>query len=330
MSTQAPTRPLQTLISAVVLVALAGIAAGVALSKFCRTRSADDVSSAGAVIGASTFVHLIPDSLVTGGELEHYTAETLYERINGKAESYISKGFVALDVQEFHLVGRPAAYLSLWVYDMAEAANAFAAFSTQRRLDAVDLDLTDNAYASGGSIYFTHGPCYVEVQILPDSPPELADAALAVARNFIERTSVGPDDGLEGETLLPEAHRLANSIQLLKSDAFGFAGLDNVWLARYDVDGVTVTGYASGRSSPAEAEALAKSYIEFLEQLGATEGAPDGEPPTGMIVRDLYGHTYVIIHRGRVFGGVHECPDLGAAYGLGLEILAHLSERVDE
>jgi len=264
------------------------------------------------------------------GDVEHYTPETLFERINGKDESYISKGFRSLDLQEFCLVGRPEAYLSLWVYDMGQAANAFAAFSAQRRSDAVDLNLTAHIYQSGESIYFTHGRYYAEVQVPPESPSELSEAGLTLAGSFIERTVVEQAGQLEGDALLPEQGRLPNSIELLKSHVFGFAGFDDVWLARYEIDGVMATAYVSVRSGPDEAEGLAKAYVAFLDRYGAVEGAPDAEPPAGMLVRNLYDHTYVVITRGRFVAGVHECPDPSVAYGLGLEILEHLSEHIDE
>jgi len=332
MSAQSPTRRVQTLISAVVLLVLGGIVAAILVGKFTHPKAASHSGDVrfDALAEAMAFVADLPDSFADAGKVERYTAENLFIPINGKAESYISKGFVALGVQEFHLGDGPDGIVTLWVYDMAEAANAFAAFSAQRRSDAEALDLTEHAYASSGSVYLAHGRYYVEVTAPPDSSAEMAEAATTLARAFVEALEIGGGAELEGDALLPEANRLPGSGQLIKSDAFGFAGLDHVWLARYDVDGVSVTGYASSRSSVAEAEELAASYVEFLDELGATEGAPDGEPPAGMIVRDLYDHTYVVIHRGSVFAGVHECPDPGAAYGLGLQILNHLSERVDE
>ena len=332
MSAQSPTRRVQTLISAAALLVLAGIAAAILVGKFAHPKTAEDSADVGvdALAEAMASVEHLPDLLSDAGQVERYTAENLFIPINGKAESYISKGFVALGVQEFHVGDGPDAVVTLWVYDMAEAANAFAAFSTQRRSDAVDLDLAEHAYASSGSVYLAYGRYYVEVKVSPDSSAWIADAATMLAREFVEGLAIGEGAKLEGHTLLPEADRLPGSIQLIKTDAFGFAGLDNVWLARYDVGGVSVAGYASSRANAAEAAELAASYIGFLEQLGAVEGAPDGEPPAGMVVRDLYDHTYVVIHRGRVFAGVHECADPRAAYGLGLQILAHLSERVDE
>ena len=332
MSAQPPTRRVQTLISVAVLVVLAGIAAGVVVCKLTHPKTADDSGDIGVdtLAEAMAFVEHLPDSLSRFSEVERYTAENLFIPINGKAESYISKGFVALGVQEFYLGDGSDGIVTLWVYDMGEAANAFAAYSAQRRPGVEALDLAEHAYASSGSVYLAHGRYYVEVKVPLDSSARMADAATTLAREFVEGLEIGEGAELEGHALLPEANRLPDSGQLIKTDAFGFAGLDNVWLARYDVDGVSVTGYASARSNEAEAAALAASYVQFLAEFGAVEGAPDGEPPAGMIVRDLYDHTYVIIHRGSVFAGVHECADPGAAYGLGLKILAHLSERVDE
>lgn len=322
----------QTLVSAVVLVALAGIAAGVWVKQNKFVRPADVLGGAivpDAVSSASVFAYILPETLVGAAEPEFWAPDNLYDKINGKAEDYLSKGFVSLNYQRFHLVGEPDAWLALWVYDMGELANAFAAFSSQRRAEAPSLAMTQHAYVSYGSVYLVHGRFYVEVLVKEDTPRLAAEAHL-LAENFVLRTVIKTGGGLAGHALLPEAHRISDSIQLLKADAFGIAGLDNVWTARYDLDGVQTTAFVSRREIADEAGGLAEFYVAILEDVGAAEGAPDGEPPAGMVVRNLDGLTYVIINHGRYLAGVHECPDPGAAYGLGLGLLEHLSESNDE
>ena len=322
----------QTFISIAVLAALAGITAGVWVMQGRFEPSTVAFTGSGevdAVSSASVFAYILSETLTAAAQPERYDRDNLHIPINGRAEAYLSRGFVSLDYQRFQVIGEPDAWLALWVYDMGARANAFSVFSAQRRPGAPALDLTEYAYASYGSAYFVHGRFYVEV-LVADDTPALAAAAHQLAENFVVRTAIAGGGELEGLALLPEAHRIPDSIQLLKTDAFGIAGLDNVWLARYDFEGDNIAAFVSRRDSAAEASALAESYVAFLEQFGAVEGAPDGEPPAGMLVRDLDGLTYILICRGRILAGVNEGPNAGPAYGFGLQLLEHVSEMVDD
>ena len=333
MSSGSTTSPRQTLISVAVLVALAGIAAGVVLSKLAHSEGTDDSGDTGvdALAEAMAFVERLPDSLSRFGEVERYTAENLFVPINGRAESYISKGFVALGVQEFYLGGEPDAVVTLWVYDMGEATNAFAAFSTQRRPDAETLDLAEHAYASSGSVYLAHGRFYVEVDAAPDPPAAMADAARTLARGFVEGLAIGESGQLEGHSLLPEENRRPGSIQLIKSDAFGFAGLDNVWLARYDVDGVEATGYVSKRTDAAEAEQLALACIDLLISLGAEQDSGGSLlEPSGVWGGVLDGRYYYVFHAEHFVGGVHDCGDRDVVRGVTYQLYDHAWDLLED
>jgi hypothetical protein len=69
---------------------------------------------------------------------ERYGADTLYEKINGKADLYVSAGFVQL--QTWRFAGAAGPWLELFLYEMSNETAAFSVFSTQRRPDAEALD----------------------------------------------------------------------------------------------------------------------------------------------------------------------------------------------
>jgi hypothetical protein len=64
---------------------------------------------------------------------ERFGPDTLYEKINGRADLYLSSGFVSLNTQRFAMDSTAGAWVEVFVYDMATPENAFSVFSMQRR-----------------------------------------------------------------------------------------------------------------------------------------------------------------------------------------------------
>ena len=67
---------------------------------------------------------------------ERFDAATLSDKINGKAELYLSAGFSSLVSQRFRDANESDLWIEAFVYDMKSGKNAFAVFSAQRRENA--------------------------------------------------------------------------------------------------------------------------------------------------------------------------------------------------
>jgi len=77
----------------------------------------------------------IPSGLRAMSAPEIFKPDTLSDKINGKAELYLSAGFVELRTQRFQQADDEVAWFELFLYDMGTPSNAFAVFSVQRRRD---------------------------------------------------------------------------------------------------------------------------------------------------------------------------------------------------
>ncbi|HYR03636.1 MAG TPA: DUF6599 family protein, partial [Syntrophobacteria bacterium] len=64
---------------------------------------------------------LAPEGLVALSQPETFGPETLSEKIDGKAELYLSAGFVQLLTQRFSRKGNPQAWLEVFLYDMGSS-----------------------------------------------------------------------------------------------------------------------------------------------------------------------------------------------------------------
>jgi hypothetical protein len=94
---------------------------------------------------------------------ETYNAETLSDKIDGKAELYLAAGFSSLQTQRLAPDASNDAFLERYVYDMKRYRNAFAVFSNQRRPEREPLNLTPDAYRAANGLFMVHGHFYVEI-----------------------------------------------------------------------------------------------------------------------------------------------------------------------
>ncbi len=147
-----------------------------------------------------------PDGIQPMSPGERFDPETLSDKINGKAELYLSAGFVELTTQRFraqHFQAGDDAHIwfEAFVYDMGTPTNAFAVYSGQRRQDVDKLSLTRNAYGTSNALFFISGHYYVEL-IAAVAGPEVLSLLTAFAEHYLAQ--VAEDDEIQGETANPQ------------------------------------------------------------------------------------------------------------------------------
>jgi hypothetical protein len=127
-------------------------------------------------------------------EAEVYTAENLYEKINGKAPLYTEAGFLKLYCQRFINKNDSNLWMEVFLYDMGNVRNAFSVYSMQRRPDAKILPTFAQTYGYGTSngLYFVYGRYYTEVIGSAESD-QLVMAMLETAVNIQKNPIVASD-----------------------------------------------------------------------------------------------------------------------------------------
>lgn len=273
---------------------------------------------------ASPLLEWTPESLQPLTDFETFGRETLSDKINGKADTYLQAGFEQLQTQGFALAGQPSEFVQIYLFDMAEPDNAFAVFSQQKRTNITPLDFTRYAYATANSVYFAHGRWYGEL-VGASRTDALMDAMLAFARSFIADRQPAARQAPDAGDLLPTVDLIEGSRTLLANDAFGYGGLDRVWTADYRIDGQVVTAFISRRADTSQAAELADGYTALLIEWGAApvEGITLDAPHAAVV--DAGGVFEIVFARGRHLSGVHEAMDLRAALKLARRLDAALS-----
>ena len=265
-----------------------------------------------------------PGNLVPSGPVEFFSPENLSDKIDGKAELYLSSGMKKLTTQRFRLKDPSDAWMEVFQYDMGKSRNGFAVYSEQMRDDGVRLNLTPFSYRTENGHYFLNGHMYVEIIGSGSTQEEMA--ARATLAQAIVGENPGSSEIFDELLLFPEPYLNKASISLISTDAFGFEGLDNVFTASYEVDHIGATVFLSRRESPSKAAELASAYYTFLLENGgkAVESkAFNGENARLVEILDAFE---LIVSKGLIFGGVREAPDQTIAEKLGWLLMDRLAE----
>ncbi|MHC4239717.1 MAG: DUF6599 family protein [Planctomycetota bacterium] len=250
---------------------------------------------------------LEPSGFEAFSETETYTAENLYEKINGKAPLYIDSGFKGLRTQRFMSRDKEDLWMELYIYDMTNTRNAFSVYSMQRRTDAQIIPLFEPAsgYGTGNALYFVHGPYYVEVIGSAESD-ELSGAMAEICRRIRTKLVFKDDTEILELNLFPSRNLVPGSVKLYLTDAFGFERLTDTFAAKYRFGDETITAFLSKRPSADEAVEVLEKYTKFLLDNGGTL-IPTANPQVRFV--DFYGTLEIVFVTGPFLFGIHEAEN---------------------
>jgi hypothetical protein len=310
----------ETLMSWAILVLLSAIAAGIFSAQFRDNPVNRSIPIPKAAQSqALTAMISVPDMLIPMTSSEEFDSASLSDKIDGKAELYLSAGFRQLRCQRFSEKGKPASWLEAFIFEMQTPSGAFSVFSTQRREGSQPLDLAPLSYRTPNAAYLSHGAYYLEV--IAASPSEkLSEAMRAVLGSFVKAHPVEKAASDES-ALFPKAGLIEGSITLISADVFGYDALNHVFTAKYKIDNVEMTAFLSRRSTPDEAQQLAAGYYQFLMNFGGK----DSEIKDAKMI-EIMDNYDVVFHKGNMLAGVHESPNKDAAQ----KLAAMLAEEIQK
>ena len=271
----------------------------------------------------SDLIQYAPDALTALTPAEAFGPENLSDKINGKAELYLSAGFIHLASQRFAAKEESGDWMETFVYDMGSIRGSFAVYSLQHRYEAKKIELSDFAYKTENGLYFVHGPYYVEI-ISSVAQERMTDLMLAVGENFARQTAVS-HERIKELAYFPAPYFSEDSISLLPTNGFGFEGFDSIFTAEYAVADEELTAFLSQRESFAEAAQLVQAYTSFLLANGGNEMKLNLDIPGARLVEIM--DTYeVVFNRGSILAGVHGAENRKSAEQVALILNQKLAE----
>jgi hypothetical protein len=254
-----------------------------------------------------------PAGFIPQAPAQSYGPDNLSDKINGKAELYLSAGFKEMSCRSFTLKKPEGAHLEVFIYDMGNPQNAYAVFSSQRRSGSEPISLTANAYTTANALFFTRGKYYVEMvadRAIAGLPQVLGD----YTKPLLAKLPSQEETKIEA-ALLPREGLAPDSVRLSAADAFGLQGFDNVYTGEYSLKDGKATAFFTERQSPEQARADAKRYLEFLTSNGykKIETKVASLAATIFVLDDSFE---VVMVQGRTVAGVHDATSQAAAMEL--------------
>jgi hypothetical protein len=250
-----------------------------------------------------------------------YGPENLSDKINGKAELYLSAGFKEMSCRSF---SSGEAHVEVFLYDMGSAPNAYAVFSSQRRPGSSGLPLTANAYATANALFFTQGRFYVE--IVADRAAEGLQSSLTAYAIALLAKMPSEGESQDAAALFPQEGLAPDSVRLNPADVFGLEGFNHVLTGEYTLKNGTATAFLARRDTPELAQADAKRYLDFLAANGYRQVQTPGA--AGDHQAFVLDNSFEIVFiRDQTLAGAHDASTLEAAVELAARLEAALKGK---
>lgn len=266
---------------------------------------------------------LTPDRWNVFEGVKIFSAENLYEQINGRAELYLAYDVISLTIATFEKKSDIGEFIELSIFDMGNPTNAFGIFSVERSQGEKALDLGRASYRSDSNAYIWKGKYYIAI-VASDTTEELRLLGLDLAHRVISfLTDSG--DPVWGLSALPQENRVPDSVQYFKVDAMGLDFMQNTYTAKYCKDDAEITAFLSQQSSFDSALDSLERYAKHAAKYGR---GSERMTKNGIefVLCDMHDSFDVIFQKGRLVGGVLSVMDqdeaLEAAADLWVLILA--------
>jgi hypothetical protein len=281
-------------------------------------------AAAGQALAATAALLPEPEGFTPLTPAESYGPETLSDKIDGKAELYLSAGFKEMSCRSFGLGAGGATHVDVYLYDMGSTPNAYAVFSGQRRAGSPNSSLTANAYATANALFFTQGNYYVE--IVADRAAEKLQKSLETYATALLAKLPAQAETKDPAALFPKEGLARDTVRLCAADTFGCEGLNNMLTGEYTLKSGKATAFIKAQNTPAQAQAEAKRYLEFLATNGYQKvQAPAPTPDLRVLVLD--NSFEIVFAEGRTLAGVHDATSLAAALELAAKLRTALKGK---
>jgi hypothetical protein len=122
--------------------------------------------------------------------LETFNADNLYEKIDGRAESFAQYGVKGMAYTFYQPTGDPSNDIQLYIFEMPDALKALGKYGSEKPEEAKAVMIGDEGYTSAGSTLFYAGRYYTQIVSTQDDP-KFAAFALELAKRVVTRQKVG-------------------------------------------------------------------------------------------------------------------------------------------
>jgi hypothetical protein len=295
--------------------------------------------------------------------IETFNAENLYEKIDGRAESFLQYGVRGMAYTFYHPTGDPSNELQLYVFEMADALKAMGKYGSEKPDEAKIIQVGSEGYTASGSTFFYSGSYYAQIVSTQDDPKfaafarevaervvarqkRRADSSSTIGATGSQRPQAHPQASSETQTnpsarpkpsaegtpasyfaFLPTAGKQGDN-KYVAQDVFGYSFLSDVFMADYREGEVTWQGFLRPYSDAKEAKQVLEKYIASVKQDGAEVKPLQSEGADEMIVSSSIGLFDIIFRKGNTLAGTNGATKLKPAEAFARSLARTLPAQV--
>jgi len=233
---------------------------------------------------------------------QKFLPETLFEYIDGGAESYLSYEFKELALGQYKGPGGKAA-MTVEIYDQGTPRNAFGIYGAERYPESRFLPIGVQGYIDEGALNFFAGHYYIKLLAYEAGPQ--TEAAL---RTFASEILKGVKDiGSFPNPLaaFPKDGLTPNSEKFILRDFLGMKFLSNGFVASYKTGAREHDAFIIEAKTREDAEKMLKAYLDYFLQAKQTVT----KTAYGARIKDPYLAQIMIADAGRFLCGVTKIKD---------------------
>lgn len=246
-------------------------------------------------------IGITPENWKIMGEVEFFSPETLYEKINGRADQYLTYDMVKLTCIGFINNSNPNQFIDIFAYDMASPLNAFGIFSLEKYGGQSIEQLGREGYSAETGIFFRKGVYYVQV-LASDTNEQLQITCLEIARSIANKIH-DSGESIWGLSAFPSKGLMPGSTRFYKKNALGLEFLNDTYTAQYTKNDARYTAFLTKQASPEIASQIFDNYQIYLNDFGKVIEKRIENNAT-VIIGEMSGIHEAVFQKGPIVGGI--------------------------
>ncbi|MFO0958898.1 MAG: DUF6599 family protein [Isosphaeraceae bacterium] len=267
--------------------------------------------------------------VMEGKHLETFNADNLYEKIDGRAESFLLYDVKGMAYTFYHPTGDESQEVQLYIFELGNALKALGKYGSEKPDDNfTPVAVGKDGYAASGSTLFYLDKYYIQLVSTRDDPKftefvtaiarkieASIDPALAATRSSEAPAAAPPKPKAGPEeifALLPKQPKHGEP-KYAAADVFGYSFLSDVFLTDYTDGNASWQGFLHSCATADEAKALFEKYAASAKDNGAEIKKIEAEGADQMMVVSNFGLIDVVFAKGNAFAGANGAPGVDKA-----------------
>ncbi|WP_435017294.1 DUF6599 family protein [Tundrisphaera sp. TA3] len=262
--------------------------------------------------------------------LETFNADNLFEKIDGRAESFTQNNVIGMAYAYYHPDGDDSNEVQVYIFefDHSKPFRAQSKYGTEKPEGAKPIKVGTEGYTSAGSLLFYVEPYYTQIVSTKDDPQfEAVSKQIAEQIAAVQAPAPPSGENPEGGEMVAKAPAITpdamfallpktpdhGAPNFVTQDVFGYSFLSEVFMADYTDGDATWQGFLRPYATEDEAKATFAKYLDNAKQDGAEVKEIKAEGADEMISISNIGLIDVIFRRGSLVGGANGATDAAKA-----------------